>query len=132
MNMSNKTTILKPFALRLSLAALALLIALVSQPSLAIADDQGGIAGIITDAGTGAPISGVQVQFNSPSQTATATTDAKGHFVVLSLAPDNYTLTLVKSGYDTRAVAGYSVFADQTQQYDFQLTKSAAPASGSP
>jgi len=130
--MSNKNIIVKPFALRLSLAALALLVALVSQPSLAIADDQGGIAGIITDANTGAPISGVQVQFNSPSQAATATTDAKGHFIVLSLAPDNYTLTLVKQGYDTRAVSGNSVFADQTQQYDFQLTKSTATSSGSP
>jgi hypothetical protein len=130
--MSNKNIIVKPFALRLSLAALALLVALVSQPSLAIADDQGGIAGIITDANTGAPISGVQVQFSSPSQAATATTDAKGHFVVLSLAPDNYTLTLVKQGYDTRAVSGNSVFADQTQQYDFQLTKSTATSSGSP
>jgi hypothetical protein len=130
--MSNKNIIVKPFALRLFLAALALLVALVSQPSLAIADDQGGIAGIITDANTGAPISGVQVQFSSPSQAATATTDAKGHFVVLSLAPDNYTLTLVKQGYDTRAVSGNSVFADQTQQYDFQLTKSTATSSGSP
>jgi uncharacterized protein YdeI (BOF family) len=130
--MSNKNIITKRFALRVSLAALALLIALVSQPSLAIADDQGGIAGIITDANTGAPISGVQVQFSSPSQAATATTDAKGHFVVLSLAPDNYTLTLVKQGYDTKAVSGNSVFADQTQQYDFQLTKSTAASSGSP
>jgi hypothetical protein len=130
--MSNKTTIVKPFAIRASLAALALLIALVSQPSLAKADDLGGIAGIITDASTGAPISGVQVKFNAPSQTATATTDAKGHFVVLSLPPDNYTLTLVKQGYDTRDVSGYSVYADQTQQYDFQLTKSTAASSGSP
>jgi len=130
--MSNKNIITKRFALRVSLAALALLIALVSQPSLAIADDQGGIAGIITDANTGAPISGVQVQFSSPSQAATATTDAKGHFVVLSLAPDNYTLTLVKQGYDTKEVSGNSVFADQTQQYDFQLTKSTAASSGSP
>ncbi|HLY03113.1 MAG TPA: carboxypeptidase-like regulatory domain-containing protein [Candidatus Cybelea sp.] len=130
--MSNKITIVKPLALRLSLAALALLLVLASQPSLAIADDLGGIAGIITDAGTGAPISGVQVKFNSPSQTATATTDAKGHFVVLSLPPDNYTLTMVKSGYDTREASGYSVYADQTQQYDFQLTKSTAASSGSP
>jgi hypothetical protein len=130
--MSNKITIVKPLALRLSLATLALLLAFVSQPILAIADDAGGIAGVITDANTGAPISGVQIQFNSPSQSATATTDAKGHFVVLSLPPDNYTLTLVKQGYDTRAVSGYSVMADQTQQYDFQLTKSTAASSGSP
>jgi hypothetical protein len=129
--MSNNT-IAKPFAWRLPLAALALLLALMSHPSLAIADDLGGIAGIITDASTGAPIPGVQVQFNSPSQSATATTDAKGHFVVLSLPPDNYTLTLVKAGYTTQAVSGQSVYADQTQQYDFQLTKSTDASSGSP
>ncbi|MGA7202064.1 MAG: carboxypeptidase-like regulatory domain-containing protein [Candidatus Cybelea sp.] len=123
---------MKSFAWRLPLAALALLLALMSHPSLAIADDLGGIAGIITDASTGAPISGVQVKFDAPSQSATATTDAKGHFVVLSLPPDNYTLTLVKDGYDTRAVSGYSVYADQTQQYDFQLTKSTGTSSGSP
>jgi hypothetical protein len=129
--MSNNKVV-KSFAWRLPLAALALLLALMSHPSLAIADDLGGIAGIITDASTGAPIPGVQVQFNSPSQSATATTDAKGHFVVLSLPPDNYTLTLVKAGYDTQAVPGQSVYADQTQQYDFQLTKSTGTLSGSP
>jgi len=130
--MSNKTNIVKSSAWRLPLAALALLLALMSHPSLAVADDLGGIAGIVTDASTGAPIPGVQVQFNAPSQSATATTDAKGHYVVLSLPPDNYTLTLVKAGYNTQAVSGQSVFADQTQQYDFQLTKSTGTSSGSP
>lgn len=130
--MSNKNNIVKSFAWRLPLAALALLLALMSHPSLAIADDLGGIAGVITDASTGAPIPGVHVQISAPSQAANATTDAKGHYIVLSLPPDNYTLTLVKAGYDTQAVSGQSVYADQTQQYDFQLTKSAAAPSGSP
>lgn len=129
--MSKKISV-KPFALRLPLAALALLLALTSQPNVVRAGDLGGIAGIVTDENTGAPIPGVQVQFSSPSQTATATTDAKGHFVVLSLAPDSYTLTLVKDGYDTRAVSGYPVYADQTQQYDLTLSRATPAPSSSP
>ncbi len=51
------------------------------------------MTGIVRD-NTGAPLAGVSVKAVSPSQTAAATTDAGGHFVLLSLTPDTYTLSL--------------------------------------
>lgn len=102
----------------------ALLAVFVGQAAVAHAGTLGGIAGNVTDAKTGAPIAGARVQISSPSESITATTDAKGHFTALSLQPDNYTLTAVKPGYAPQSLTGESVFADQTQQYDLQLTPS--------
>jgi hypothetical protein len=51
----------------------------------------------------------------------TATTDAGGHFVILSLAPDTYTLNLSKTNYQPVSASGVVVFADQTQQVAYTL-----------
>lgn len=112
------------FALPRSLALGALLLAVASPAGWAQAGTLGNMQGMVRDATTGAPVAGVHLQIASKSQVAEATTDAHGHFVVLSLQPDNYTLTAEKPGYDTREVSGYDVFADQTQVYDLQLTPS--------
>ncbi len=121
---------MKVFSLRRPLGLFALLVVFISHESVALAGTLGGIAGTVTDATTGAPIPGVHLQITSPSQSATATTDAKGRFIVFSLQPDDYTLTAMKDGYSTQSVSGYSVYADQTQRYDLQLTP--ATAGGSP
>jgi hypothetical protein len=55
----------------------------------------------------------------------TTTTDALGHFIAFSLQPDNYTVTAEKQGYEPRSVSGYTVSADQVQQYDLLLTPAA-------
>ncbi len=99
---------------RVALAAI-LSVAFLFQGTWALAATTGGIAGIVHD-DTGAPIAGATVEAISPSQTATATTDARGHFVFLVLQPDTYTLTVTKDGYQTTSLAGNTVFADQTQQ----------------
>ena len=111
--------------LRRSLTAAALLISFLGLGTLAQAGTSGGIAGVVTDAKTGVPIPGVNLQLVSPSQTVTTTTDAHGHFIVFSLQPDDYTINASKTGYAPSAVSGCSVYADQTQRYDLQLT--AAP-----
>lgn len=85
----------------------------------------GGVAGTVTDAKTGAPIPGALVRLSSGSQVVTLTTDSKGHYIALSLQPDNYTITASKAGYDEIAVRDESVEADQTQEYNLQLTPSA-------
>ncbi len=103
------------------LPVLAFAGAVALQASSASAGTLGGIAGTITDAKTGAPVAGVHLQITSPSQSVNATTDAKGHYIVLSLQPDSYTVTAVKAGYDAQSWSGESVYADQTQQYDLQL-----------
>lgn len=117
---------MKPFLLRRSLGTIGLLAAFASQAAWALAGTSGGVAGVVTDANTGAPIPGVQLKISSPSQTVTTTTDAHGHYIVFSLQPDDYSLTAVKDGYDARTVSGDSVYADQTQRYDLQLTPASA------
>ncbi|MEO7202204.1 MAG: TonB-dependent receptor, partial [Candidatus Tumulicola sp.] len=74
----------------------------------------GSITGIVTTP-TGAPVDAVRVTAVSPSQSSSVTTDASGHFTMLSLAPDTYTITIVKAGFQTVTTTGISVFADQSQ-----------------
>ncbi|HZY97380.1 MAG TPA: TonB-dependent receptor [Candidatus Cybelea sp.] len=75
----------------------------------------GGISGIVVETGTSTPIAGVVVSATSPSQSARATTDAGGHFAFVSLAPDEYTISLQKPGYTPSSYAGVAVFADAQQ-----------------
>src|SRR5580698_4513892 len=75
----------------------------------------GGISGVVVEFATNTPVAGVTVGVTSPSQSATATTDARGHFAFLSLAPDDYTIALQKSGYAPISYAGVVVFADAQQ-----------------
>lgn len=112
---------MKTSALRYALSVAGLLGVLMSQAGWATAGTLGGIQGVVKDAKTGAPIAGARVQITSPSQSVTATTDAKGHYAALSLPPDDYTLTASKAGYAASSVTDESVFADQTQLYDLQL-----------
>jgi hypothetical protein len=73
---------------------------------------------------TKAPIAGAHIVAVSPSQTATVETDAAGRFAMLSLAPETYTITVSKSGYDTTSLTGISVFADQLQTLRVTLAPS--------
>jgi hypothetical protein len=111
-----------------AILTLGLLLALGGAAKPALAGTSGGIAGVVTDAQTGAPLSGVDLRISSPSQTVTTTTDTHGHYIVFNLQPDDYTITAVKSGYATQSFAGDSVYADQTQRYDLILS----PASSAP
>ncbi len=111
------------FAFRfLAVPALAALIA-SSIPPLAHAGTTGHITGRVVDSQTQAPLSGVVVTASSPSQNATATTDASGTYRFLSLAPDSYTIGYQLEGYDPVSQAGISVFADQTQTVNVPLVK---------
>jgi len=108
--------------LRQAVIAASLTVAFLFQGTWALAATTGNIAGIVRDT-SGAPVAGVSVQAVAPSQTATATTDAGGHFVILSLEPDTYTVSLSKSGYQPVTFPGVTVFADQTQQVAYAMTK---------
>ncbi len=81
----------------------------------------GGISGTVVDYGTSAPLAGVTVSVTSPSQRATVTTDGGGHFAFVSLAPDEYTIALQKSGYAPASYAGVAVFADAQQTLSLVL-----------
>ncbi|MFZ0363584.1 MAG: carboxypeptidase-like regulatory domain-containing protein, partial [Candidatus Cybelea sp.] len=79
--------------LRRAVIAAMLLMAFLGQGTWALAGVTGNIAGVIKDS-SGAPVAGVEVQAISASMNRTATTDAGGHFVLLSLNPDTYTLNV--------------------------------------
>ncbi|HTA38895.1 MAG TPA: carboxypeptidase regulatory-like domain-containing protein, partial [Candidatus Acidoferrales bacterium] len=114
--MNNRRTI------RQVVVALVLLIAFAGQETWALAGTTGGLSGQVT-ADNGAPVAGAAVKVSSPSQTATATTDASGHFAFLSLAPDTYAVTASKDGFVQTSYAGVTIFADQSMTLQLQLQK---------
>jgi hypothetical protein len=81
----------------------------------------GFINGVVTDAQTRAPIAGARVEVTSPSQVASAVTDARGAYSFVSLSPDTYTVTVTKNGYLTTSVTDVTVFADATQVVNVSL-----------
>src|SRR5215469_5514668 len=96
---------------------------MLSQGTWALAGVTGGLTGVAVDADTSAPVAGATVTAASPSQSATVTTDAAGHFAFLTLAPDTYTVTVTKSGYQEVSAPGQIVFADTVQTVTVRLVK---------
>ncbi len=90
----------------------------------AAAGTTGNLKGRITDAQGGAPLAGVHVQLSGAIGTRTATTDANGSYVFLSLQPDTYTVTASKDGYDSQSQPGQTILADQSSVLNFALNKS--------
>ncbi len=105
---------------RSSNLTIALLFCLATA-AVASAGTTGGISGTITQAGTTTPIAGVRVSVASPSQSTSTTTDARGHFAFVSLAPDEYTIALSKDGYAPVSYSGIAVFADAQQTLALSL-----------
>ena len=99
-----------------------LLVLIAGQETWALAGVTGNLSGTIKDA-SGAPIAGVQVQAVAPSGSHSATTDAGGHFVILALNPDTYTVDLTRDGYQSISFPGVTVFADQTQNVSYTMVK---------
>ncbi|MBV8149569.1 MAG: TonB-dependent receptor, partial [Candidatus Eremiobacteraeota bacterium] len=85
-----------------------------------VAGTTGTLSGVVVS-GSGAPLAGARVVAVSPSQQETVTTDSAGHFALLSLAPDTYSLTASKTGYETATLTGISVFADTVQTLRISL-----------
>ncbi|MBV8284697.1 MAG: carboxypeptidase regulatory-like domain-containing protein, partial [Candidatus Eremiobacteraeota bacterium] len=103
--------------------ALMLLVAFVCQGTWALAGTTGGLSGVVVDADTSAPVAGATITVSAPSQSSTGTTDASGRFTFLTLAPDTYTVTVNKSGYQAVSEPGQIVFADTVQTVTVRLTK---------
>ncbi|MFZ1019020.1 MAG: TonB-dependent receptor, partial [Candidatus Cybelea sp.] len=89
-----------------------------------LAGTTGSLTGTVAQSATGAPVAGAKVAVVSPSQSTTVTTDASGRFSILSLAPDTYTITVSKDGFETSTTTGISVFADQIQTLRVPLAPS--------
>jgi hypothetical protein len=106
------------------LIAASVVAALFSTMLPATAGTTGSLKGRVTDSATGAPIAGASVAAVSASQSVTATTDSSGGFIFLSLAPDTYTVTASKTGYDSQSQPGETIQADQSSTLSLALTKS--------
>ena len=96
-------------------ATAALVVAFViAASSVARAGTTGTLRGRVVDGATQAPLAGATVTAASPSQTAQSTTDASGSFSFISLAPDTYTVSATKTGYEPQSQPGISILADQS------------------
>jgi len=102
----------------LRIALLALLL-VGFQETWALAGTTGSLSGTVLLT-SGAPLAAASVSATSPSQSASTTTDSTGHFSFVSLAPDTYTVTVSKDGYDTVAQNGVTVIADQNQSVNLR------------
>src|SRR5690242_5653157 len=81
----------------LRIALLAMLVVLF-QGTWALAGTTGTLSGYVVQP-DGTALADAKVTATSPSESSTATTDAGGHFVFVSLTPDTYTVTASKDGY---------------------------------
>ncbi len=113
---------MKRSSFRRPLLALVLIAMFLGQVTWALAGTTGGVAGQVTDE-AGAPIAGAAVRAVSASQSASATTDGAGRFNFLSLAPDTYTVSIEKDGYNPVSYAGVTVFADNQLTLSFKMAK---------
>ena len=108
----------------LRLCATALIAVLLgSGMPIAFAGTTGALSGVVTDESQ-APVSGARVTVTSPSQTANATTDSSGHYAFVSLAPDEYTITVAHTGFDNASLSGIAIFADASQIVPISMRKS--------
>ena len=97
------------------LVAIFVTLSIVSQGTWALAGTTGTLTGTVNDSTTKQPLVGAKVTATSPSQIASAITNGSGHFDILNLAPDTYTLTVTFAGYDASSVTGVTIFADNTR-----------------
>jgi hypothetical protein len=83
----------------------------------------GSLTGVAVDEASTLPLAGATVNAVSPSQRATTTTDARGNFSFVSLAPDTYTISVELQGYRSGVASGVTIFADQIQRVSVSLAK---------
>src|SRR5579872_5809637 len=93
--------------------AVVLSLALSSvMPAFAAGGIQGNLSGTVVDYTTQKPLADVHVTAKSPSGTFSASTDGGGHFTLLGLPPDTYTVDFALNGYAPLSVPGIAVFGD--------------------
>jgi hypothetical protein len=90
----------------------------------AFAGTTGILSGIATDSATQAPLANVRVTAVAPTGRYSATTNNKGFYSIVGVAPDAYAVSFNLSGYEPVSVPGQNVFADQVTTVSTTLTKS--------
>src|SRR5579885_3719872 len=113
------------FAVALSIAAALSMMLISLTPAWAAGGVQGNLTGAVQDASTGKPLADVHVSAQSASGSFSGTTDAGGHFTLLGLPADTYTVSFTKNGYDSVSLPGVAVFGDETDSVgEVRLNKS--------
>jgi Carboxypeptidase regulatory-like domain len=102
-------------------ASIALLLGALPLAARAAEATTGGISGTVTSEAGGA-LSGVGISAASPSGRAATTTDARGSYTLLGLAPDTYVVAAQAAGYES-ASERVTIIAGQTQHFSVQLQK---------
>src|SRR5579883_2831871 len=78
-------------------------------PAFAAGGVQGNLTGTVQDATTHAPLPDVHVIAKSPSGTFSGATDAGGHFTLLGLPADTYTVSFTKDRYESITQPGVAI-----------------------
>jgi len=107
-----------------AVALLAALCLTFATPSGALAGTTGTIAGVVTDATSGAPVANVTVTATSPSGKQTGTTNATGFYSLQAVTPDTYTVTFAAPGYTAASQLGVTVQQDFVYKLDQRISKS--------
>src|ERR1700738_1652348 len=94
-------------------ALVAALLVVIGLTGPVAAATTGTISGTVVDAATKKPAAGVSVTAVSPSDRATATTDANGFYNIYNLAPDTYVVSFTLKGYEKYVLTGVTVVQDQ-------------------
>ncbi len=103
--------------------AVLLLVALLGQGTWVLAGTTGTLSGTVRDLDGNSTVANARVTVLSPSQTTSTLTDATGHFTFVSLAPDTYTVSVNKEGYENASEGGVTVLADQVQTLALSVHK---------
>ncbi|HKW45122.1 MAG TPA: TonB-dependent receptor [Candidatus Eremiobacteraceae bacterium] len=98
------------------------LCALFVAPAMPVrAGTTGTLRGRAVDVNSNAPIAGVKVTAASPAQSEMVVTDTSGFFSFISLAPDTYTVTGSKDGYEVASLQGVTIISDQSRSVTLNL-----------
>ena len=109
-------------------AGIALLAALLVEPSLLAGQGGGAIRGVVTEAGDGSAVPGAVILVSGTQ--ARATTDASGAYRFPRLTPGRYTLRVVVIGFESVQRDDVVVLTDSTARQDFALRRAAVELPG--
>jgi hypothetical protein len=107
-------------SIRLPLIALAVVLAWMIAPASAAESTSAVITGRVVSS-TGTPVAEARIAAASPSGTYGATSDARGAFRLLGVAPDTYTISIEARGYDGAVQTGIVAAAGSAQQLAVRL-----------
>ena len=103
-------------------STLVLLLLLAMLPGVALAQNTGKLAGLVTDASTGEPLIGANVFLPEIQRGAAA--DLDGNYVILGIPVGQYTVQISFAGYETQTTTGVEISSGRTRQLDAQLSNS--------